>query len=89
MTASTLQTLGLKPATLRAVERNAKRSGKTTPQYVRYLIERGVLADQSFDEILRPIRADVKKKGLTEEQVDQIVGRARRATSRRRRKTSR
>ncbi|HEX4795248.1 MAG TPA: hypothetical protein VH370_15740 [Humisphaera sp.] len=86
MTASTLQTLGLKPATLRAVERNAKRSGKTMPQYVRHLIERGVLADQSFDQILRPIREDVKKKGLTEEQVDQIVARARKATRPRRQK---
>jgi len=89
MTTMTLQTLGLKPATLRAVERNAKRLGTTTPQYVRYLIERGVLADQSFDEILRPIRQDVRKKGLTEEQVDQIVERARRATSPRRPKARR
>lgn len=80
MTSLSLKNLDLNPATLRAVAAKARRSGQTTPQYVRSLIERDLLADQSFDEILRPIRDDVRKKGITEEQLDQIVQRARRAT---------
>ena len=48
---------------------------------MRSLIERDVKADESFDEILRPIRADVRKAGITEDQLDQIVERARNAAA--------
>lgn len=81
MSSLSLHDIGLKPAILRAVEKKARGVGKTTPEYVRALIERDLLADKSFDEILRPVREDVGKQGMTEEQVDQIVKRARAATA--------
>jgi len=38
---------------------------------------RNSLADNSFAEILRPIRKDVRKKGITERELDEIIDRAR------------
>ena len=67
MASLTLQDIGLPSAKLRAVERKAKGAGQTAPEYVRSLIERDLLADQTFDEILQPIRADVRKRGVTPE----------------------
>jgi len=48
--------------------------------YVKRLIERDMLADRTFDEILMPVRADFRKSGITEDQLDKIVDRARKAT---------
>src|SRR5438046_923878 len=86
-TMSTLSIRGLRPAQLKALDRKAKHSGQTTAQYVRGFIERVLLSDQTFDEILRPIREDFRKSGITEDELDQIVDRARSAAYRKRRKT--
>ena len=82
MTFLAIQDIGLKPALLKAVEKKARHEGKSAPEYVRSLIERDLLADKSFDEILRPIRADFRKSGVSEGQLDAIVERARTATAR-------
>jgi hypothetical protein len=80
MSSLSVQDLGLLPAQLRAVRKKAQHEGKTTPEYVRGLIEQDLLADKSFDEILRPIRDDFRKSGMTEAQLDELVDRARKAT---------
>ncbi len=77
MTVLSFQNIGLKPSQLKAVEQKAKNEGKTPPEYVRTLIEQDLLADQSFDEILRPIRSDFRKGGITNSQLDKMVQRAR------------
>jgi hypothetical protein len=77
MSSLSLQDLGLKASLLKAVGKKAKHEGKTLPEYVRWLIERDMLADKSFDEILKPVRADFHKSGITEDQLDEIVERAR------------
>lgn len=82
MSTLSLQDLGLRPAVLRAVEEKATRAGKTTPEYVRALVERDLLADQPFDEILRPVREDFRKSGVTEEDLDRVIERARKAAKR-------
>ena len=74
--------IGLGRSLLRAVEQKARRQGKTPPEYVRLLIERDLLADRTFDEILKPVRDDFRKSGISEEQLDQIVERARNAARR-------
>jgi len=79
MAIRSLQDIGLAPAQLKAVEKKAKYAGKTAPEYVRSLVERDLLADKSFDEILRPVRDDFRKSGTTERQLDEIVDRARHA----------
>ena len=85
MASITIQDIGLPPAQLRAIERKAKGAGKTTPQYVRSLIERDLLAEQSFDELLEPVRKDFRKRGVTPAALDAIVARARIATHPKRR----
>jgi hypothetical protein len=80
MTSLSLRDIRLKPAVLKAVERKARDAGTTAPEYLRGLIERALLAEQSFDEILRPIREDIARRGITPDQLDDIVERAREAT---------
>ena len=83
------QDIGLRPAQLKAVEQKAKHVGKTASEYVRLLIERDLLADKSFDEILRPIREDFRRSEMTEKQLDEIVQRARHIAGPKTRKTRR
>ena len=80
MAPAPLADLALTPALLRAIERKARRQGKTAREYVRALIERDVLADKSFDEILAPVRQDFRKSGISEVDLDALVERARTAT---------
>jgi len=87
MSTLSLQDIGLKPSLLRAVEKKARNAGQTAPQYVRSLIERDLLAGQPFDELLRPVRDDFRKSGVTEAGLGQIVRRARRATGAKRGRT--
>ncbi len=74
--------LGLRPAQLKAVEKKAKVSGTTAPAYIRLLVERDLLADKSFSEILGPIRQDFHAAGITHGQLDDIVRRARKRPAR-------
>jgi hypothetical protein len=85
MTALSILNLGLRPAQLKALDKRARQRGKTAPQYIRWLIERDLLADKSFDELLMPIREDIREAGITEEDLDQIVDRARGPVRRKRR----
>ena len=78
MSTASLADIGLAPAQLRAVERKARRAGTTARDYVRALVERDLVSGQSFDEILRPVRADFRRSGVTEAQLDRLVDRARR-----------
>ena len=79
------QSLGLRPAQWKAVERKARHEGKTAPEYVRSLIEQDLLADKPFDEILCPVREDFQKNGITEPQLTALVRCARNARSKARR----
>jgi len=80
MSTASFSDFGLAPALVKAVEKKARRAGTTAREYVRSLIERDLLADRSFDEILRPVRADFRRNGVTEKQLDRLVDRARKAT---------
>ena len=83
MTSLLLQDIGLKPTQMKAVIRRAKKAGKTATEYVRSLVERDLNAGESFDEILRPIREGFRKSGVTEEELDELVNRARIARQKR------
>ena len=65
------------------LRKRAAAAGKDPADYARALIEREMLADESFDEILRPARESFRKSGATEAQLDRAVSRARKAISRR------
>ncbi|HEY2584436.1 MAG TPA: hypothetical protein VGI81_01580 [Tepidisphaeraceae bacterium] len=89
MIAFASQDLGLRPAQWKEVERKARQAGKTTPEYLRLLIEQDLLAEKTFEEILRPVRRDFKKSGITETELDAIVSRARHRPAGARRKAVR
>src|SRR5438874_1199970 len=63
-TGTALRTLGLPRGTIRALERKAKQQGKSAPEYVRDLIDGDLLAENTFDEVLAPVR-DAFLKRLT------------------------
>jgi len=79
------QSIEIERSLLEAVEKKARHEGRTAQEYVRRLIERDLLADKAFDEILKPVREDFRKSGITPEQLDEVVERARDATRRKRR----
>jgi hypothetical protein len=81
MTTLSIQDLGLRPAQLRALGSKAKREGKSPQEYVRTLVERDLVVDESFDEILKPVREDFRRSGITEGQLDEVVQKARKARS--------
>jgi putative PIN family toxin of toxin-antitoxin system len=82
MSSIALNDIGLRPSLLRAAQKKARQQGKTPPEYVRSLIERDLLASKSFDEILKPVRQRVKKRGLTAGELDAVVTQARKDISR-------
>ena len=84
MSSLTIEDLRLQPRQLKALTTKAKRLGKSRAEYVRSLVERDLLADRTFDEILGPVREGFRRSGVTEDQLDAIVSRARKATSMRR-----
>jgi hypothetical protein len=65
MSTLSFRDIGLKPSWLRAVQKKAKIAGATASDYLRALIERDLLADKTFDEILRPIREDFRKSKIS------------------------
>ena len=77
MSSILIQDIGLRPSQLKAVQKKARHAGTTTPEYVRQLIERDLLAEKTFDEIAEPIRQTFKSKGVTESQLDALVKKAR------------
>ena len=64
---------GLPVGTLSALEQIGQSIGKSAIEYARILIEADILSQQSFDVILRPIRADFAASGMTEDELDMLV----------------
>lgn len=67
----------IEPALLKAVKERAQRQGQTPPEYVRAVLQREVRASRSLDEILQPVRDDLRARGITEAALDAIIERAR------------
>jgi len=51
--------------------------GKTADEYLRTLIEGEILSQQTFGEILAPVREGFRKSGMTEEQLEALFKEAR------------
>jgi len=77
MSSLSLRDIGLASAQVRAVEKRARQQGRSPSEYLRALVERDLIAAGSFDDILRPIRAGFAKSGVTEDELDAVVARAR------------
>lgn len=73
----TLEITGLRFETLQALKDKARAAGKTVEDYLRTVIEADVLADQSFSEILEPIRRSFDESEMREDGLDALLEEAR------------
>jgi len=67
----------LSAAAERAITQRAAKDGKGVEDVARELIEQGVAAEKTFDEVLAPFRQSFAGSGMTEEEVDVLVEEAR------------
>ena len=79
MTTLSVHDLKLTPSQLRALHAKAKHNNQTPSEYVRRLIQRDLLASKSFDEILMPVRDGFRKSGISGDEFERLVTRARKA----------
>lgn len=73
----TIEITGLPPGTREAIDELSRNKGKNAEEYLRTLIEAEILSQQSFGEILAPIRQSFRESGMTEEQLDALFEDAR------------
>jgi hypothetical protein len=67
----------LKPEVEAMLQKRALDRGCDVAGYVERLIEKDVLASQSFDEILAPIRQGFQESGMSEDELDVLFEEAR------------
>jgi hypothetical protein len=65
-------TITLTPETERKLTEQARRSGRDVAVLARELIERGLAAGPTIDEILAPFRRQVADSGLSDDQLDAL-----------------
>lgn len=63
---------GLPPGTTEAIEELSRSKGTSPSEYLRILIEAEILSEQSFNEILAPIRQSFRDSGMTEAQLEEL-----------------
>lgn len=78
----TIKLTGLTKAKLHALRAQAKAIGMTAEAYAERLIEEGISLERqarttTFDELFAPVQDRFRKSGMTEDQLDAIVDRAR------------
>lgn len=73
----TIEITGLPQGTREAIEELSRSKGKSAEEYLRTLIEAEILSEQTFSEILAPIREGFRKSGMTDEQLDALFENAR------------
>ncbi len=67
-----IEIAGLPPGTKKAIEQLSQSKGKSAEEYLRMLIEAEVLSEQTFSEILAPIRQSFRESGMSEQQLDAL-----------------
>lgn len=72
----TIEITGLPEGTREAIRELSQSKGKGADEYLRTLIE-AELSQQTFAQILAPIREGFRKSGMTEEQFDALFEEAR------------
>jgi plasmid stability protein len=72
-----IEIAGLPPGTKKAIEALSQSKGKSAEDYLRMLIEAEILSEQTFSEILAPIRQSFRESGMSEQQLDALFEDAR------------
>ena len=73
----TIEITGLPEGTKEAIKELSRSKGKSADEYLRTLIEAEILSQQTFGEILAPIRDGFRKSGMTQEQLETLFEEAR------------
>ncbi|HTG16058.1 MAG TPA: hypothetical protein VK747_12480 [Blastocatellia bacterium] len=73
----TIEITGLPKGTTDAITELSRSKGKSAEEYLRTLIEAEILSQQTFAEILAPIRDGFRKSGMTQDQLDALFQEAR------------
>lgn len=73
----TIEITGLPKGTTDAIAELSRSKGKSAEEYLRTLIEAELLSQQTFAEILAPIRDGFRKSGMTQDQLDALFQEAR------------
>jgi hypothetical protein len=68
----TIEITGLPKGTTDAITELSRSKGKSAEEYLRTLIEAEILSQQTFAEILAPIRDGFRKSGMTQDQLDAL-----------------
>ncbi len=74
------------PETVHAIDEAAKRQGTTPEACALELLETAVLAQGPFDEIVEPIARSFDESGMTENELDDLVGQTKQAVRAERRR---
>jgi hypothetical protein len=72
-----LEITGLPPGTIDALERLGRDTGKSAEEFARMVLEAKLLALKPFREILAPLRQGFQECGMTDDELDALVERAR------------
>ena|SRR5262245_7638730 len=83
-------TIALPPDMETAIKKQAAKEGLPLEEYVMSLVRRGqeqkeridLLAEKPFAEILAPFRRNVEESGMSDEELDALFRKARKAASR-------
>jgi len=78
-------TLELEPEVESALENRARAEGCDVKDYLEKLVEKEINRERTFDEILAPFRAAVERSGISDEDLDTLVRKARKEVSKERR----
>ncbi len=70
-------TIMLPPETERKLVERAERIGQNVETLARQLIERGITADATLDEILAPFRRQVSESGMSDDDLTALFEEAR------------
>ncbi len=73
-----LEITGLPSGTTHALEELARSNGnKSAEEYARVVLEAKILAQKPFREILAPVREGFAESGMTDDELDALVEKAR------------
>ncbi len=86
MLTDTIEVSGLSESVVKAVGERAKEVGVATEDYVRYLIEEDVASPLSVRVLYAPVREQIKARGISEDELDNLLEEAREEVFRENRK---
>ncbi len=77
MDSTTIEINGLPESVIKSLGERAREVGATTPDYVRYLIEKDISSPMSLRVLHAPVREQIRASGISDEELDALLEDAR------------